>query len=249
MHGRTIIKRCGVVIVLACVAVCGLTAQTADERVFFTFSGPVELPGVGLAPGKYLFRLPDAQDAHDIVQVLSADGKTSYGIFFTIPDERLTAPDKPEVRFMEAAASNPLPIRAYWMPGDTIGHEFIYPKQRATRLAKNASEPVLTTQANTTKTEETHTTALSRVSSSGSETAVDAKAKSPATEPKGPRVQGERAPEAIVVADVPIPARTESRVARSSLPNTGSDLPLVGLLGVTMLALALSIRTWRRTLA
>jgi hypothetical protein len=29
-----------------------------DKRVFFTFSGPVAVPGVTLPAGKYLFRLP-----------------------------------------------------------------------------------------------------------------------------------------------------------------------------------------------
>ncbi len=245
MRSRTIVGCCGAVVALACFSTAGLEAQTADERVFFTFSGPVELPGVGLAPGKYLFRLPDAQDAHDVVQVLSADGKTSYGIFFTIPDERLTAADKPEVRFMEAASGNPLPIRAYWLPGDTTGHEFIYPKQRAMQLARNTSEPVLTTQAHTTKTTETHTTALSRVSSSGAETTVAANAKPTAVEPKGQRLQGELAPASIAVAAVPVRPRSDSRVARTNLPHTGRNLPLVGLIGVTLLVCAGAIRAWQ----
>ena len=247
MLSRTILNACGAV-ALACFVASGLQAQTADERIFFTFSGPVELPGVGLAPGKYLFRLPDARDAHDVVQVLSADGKTSYGIFFTIPDERLTAPDKPEVVFMEAPAGNPLPIRAYWMTGDTIGHEFIYPKERATRLAKNASEPVLTTQAHTTTTAGTHTTALSRVASNGAETTLAVNAKPIPVEPKGQRLQGELAPESIVVAAPPIPPRADRRIARASLPRTGSNVPLVGLVGLALLAMAGAIRVWRTRL-
>ena len=96
----------------SCVVSTRLEAQTTDERVFFTFSAPVELPGVGLPAGRYLFRLPDATNAHDVVQVLSADGKTVYGMFLTIPDERIDLAGRPEVRFMETRAGDPLPIRA-----------------------------------------------------------------------------------------------------------------------------------------
>jgi hypothetical protein len=52
------------------------SAQNFDERVFFTFSGPVELPGVALPAGKYIFRLPDPTSTHNVVQVLSGDGMT-----------------------------------------------------------------------------------------------------------------------------------------------------------------------------
>jgi hypothetical protein len=115
----------------SCVVSTRLEAQTADERVFFTFSAPVELPGVGLPAGRYLFRLPDATNAHDVVQVLSADGKTVYGMFLTIPDERIDLAGRPEVRFMETRAGDPLPIRAYWMANQRTGYEFVYPKEQA----------------------------------------------------------------------------------------------------------------------
>jgi len=50
------------------------SAQTADERTFFTFSGPVELPGIALAPGTYMFRLISPNNDHSFVQVVSAVG-------------------------------------------------------------------------------------------------------------------------------------------------------------------------------
>ena len=49
---------CGVTCaaMLACVAGTA-AAQPPDKRTFFTFSGPVALPGVTLPAGQYLFRL------------------------------------------------------------------------------------------------------------------------------------------------------------------------------------------------
>jgi LPXTG-motif cell wall-anchored protein len=227
----------GAVALGSCVAATRLAAQTVDERVFFTFSAPIELPGVGLPAGQYLFRLPDATNAHDVVQVLSADGKTSYGMFLTIPDERIDPPSRPEVRFMETRGGDPMPIRAYWMPNERTGFEFVYPREQAMRLAKHSSEPVLTTQAHTTKTAETHTSALARVSTSGAETKVAANNKTTASAATGRSQQGAVAPASIAVAPAQLPARQEARVARATLPKTGSDLPLVALVGGCLMAL------------
>src|ERR1700730_7806124 len=116
-------------------------AQPADDRTIFTFNTPIELPGIALPPGKYLFRLADS-NTRDLVQVLSADGKKVYGTFFALPDPRMDTPSEPEVRFMEAPSGAPPPIRAWWYPGDSTGWEFIYPKEQARRLAKNTNEPV-----------------------------------------------------------------------------------------------------------
>jgi len=221
-------------------------AQTVDERVFFTFSGPVELPGVALPAGKYIFHLPDPQ-THNVVQVLSADGKKAYGMFFTMPDERLEPADTPEVRFMETPAGTPEAIRAYWIAGARTGREFIYPREQAMRLARNTADPVLTTEARTTKTGETNTTALERMSASGTETRIAANNKPAATTPKGTRLQGEVAPATIAIAAAKAPAQSQRSAARTSLPKTASDLPLVGLSGLVLLGLAAVIRLWRRT--
>jgi len=56
---------------------------------------------------------------------------------------------------MEAPAGTPPPIKTWWYPGSRTGYEFLYPKEEARRLAKAATQPVLTTAAETTKPEET----------------------------------------------------------------------------------------------
>src|SRR5580658_10870899 len=84
-------KICGLICAATMLAGFGAaqaSAQTADERTFFTFSGPVELPGIALAPGTYMFRLIAPNNDHSVVQVLSADGREIYGLFFTLQVER-----------------------------------------------------------------------------------------------------------------------------------------------------------------
>src|SRR3954471_2836038 len=129
--------------------------QPYDKRTFYTFSGPVELPGVALQPGQYIFRLADPSGSRKMIQVVSVDGKKVYGTFFSVPIEMAEAPSKPEVRLMEAAPGAPAPIRAVWYVNERIGSEFIYPREQAMKIAKLTKQPVLTTSASSSKAEET----------------------------------------------------------------------------------------------
>ena len=96
---RTALRSACAVALLACLMEGTGSAQTSDKRTVFTFSGPVALPGVTLPAGQYLFRLADPTGDRKVVSVLSADGKTAYGMFFSLPAERFEPAATPEVRF------------------------------------------------------------------------------------------------------------------------------------------------------
>jgi hypothetical protein len=149
---RKALRSACAIAVLACLMEANGFAQTDDKRTTFTFSGPFALPGVTLPAGQYLFRLADPSSSRKVVQVLSADGKTPYGMFFSLPAERPESASTPEVQFMETAAGMPAAIKAWWYPGERSGYEFMYPKDQARRLAQGAGQPVLTTQKQTTAT-------------------------------------------------------------------------------------------------
>jgi hypothetical protein len=216
------------------------SAQTLDNRVFFTFSGPVELPGVALQPGKYIFRLADPNSGRSIIQVVSADGSRVYGMFFTRHAERLAAPSDAEVRFMESPADTPPAIKTMWYAGEVAGREFVYPKDQARRLAKSSGEPVLTTTAETTTTAQTNTSADARVFPNGQETPVSSD-NVVASAPTGTAQFGSAAPNSIAIQ----PAVTQMASARTSLPRTSSMTPLVMLIGLCLLGFALGVRGWR----
>ncbi len=216
---------------LAAAMVAALTAGTAsaqgvtgDKRVFFTFSGPVAVPGVTLPAGKYLFRLPTtvASGERHVMQVLSADGKNSYAMFFGISANRADYPTKPEIRFMETAAGTPAAVKTWWYPGDKAGYEFIYPKEQARLLAKGTGRPVLIAEAE-------------RVTPGGTETAV---VPEPPIAAVGPAVVGELAPPAMPVIEPPYEPRAE-------LPKTASDSFTIALAGVGLLLGAALLRVLR----
>jgi hypothetical protein len=125
--------------VLASVMAAPAMAQPADKRTIFTFSGPVTMPGITLPAGSYLFRFVDRGDK--VVQVTSADGKHVYGMFLTLPADRPEPVAQPHVQFMETATGMPAGIAAWWYPGERSGHEFMYPKEQAYRLAHGVSLP------------------------------------------------------------------------------------------------------------
>jgi len=238
-------------------------AQTVDNRTFFTFNQPVTLPGVTLPAGKYLFRNPDTTTARRVVQVLSEDGKQSYAMLLTIPAQRTDASAQPEIRFMETAEGTPRAIQAWWYPGNSIGWEFIYPREQALKLAKATSSPVLTTASGQNETTEAMKTAdLARVTASGGETAVTVEEKPAATVVAGTPQQGQIAGSTIQIPTTPTPVATTAEratsrpsdtkqisaaatsVARTRLPQTGSSAPLLTLLGVGMLGVGTMLSRW-----
>jgi hypothetical protein len=198
------------------------SAQTADKRTMFSFSGPVALPGVTLPAGQYLFRLADPTTSGKVVQVLSGDGRRPYGLFFALAAERPEPASSPEVRFMETGAGMPAAIKTWWYPGERRGFEFVYPKEQARRLAQGASQPVLTTQAASTTTEQTNTPDLARLSSGGQETTVDSTAAPSAATPMGTSQQGELAASSIAITTPTIPAAMPAASAERSTPMAGA---------------------------
>jgi cobalamin biosynthesis Mg chelatase CobN len=261
------------VAVFVCLMAAPVSAQPLDKRTLFTFSGPVTLPGVTLPAGQYLFRMADPNSSSKVVQVLNAEGTKPFGLFFTIPAERLEPASTPEVRFMETASGTPAAIKTWWYPGERRGYEFIFPKEQARRLAMAASQPVLTTDAQTTTTEQTNTAELSRVGSSGNETDVNASAAPTAATPIGTTQEGQIASSSISIPTPSIPAvdsapvtqtassqtsatqsgspqanSTQSGPApatRTQLPRTASQLPLITMVGTVTLLSAASLRYWR----
>ena len=231
-------------------------AQTFDRRTLFTFNAPVAMPGVTLPAGQYLFRVANPDTSAKVVQVLSADGAKPYGLFFSYPAERSEASDKPEVRFMETAKGMPAAIKTWWYPGERRGYEFIYPKEHATRLAKGAEQPVLTTQASTTTAEQTNTSELARISATGEETNLSAETAPVTAAPSATTQQGTVASNAITIPNVSIPAAVNAnetataaqptaKRARTRLPETASSLPTIALIGVLAIAGGLALKAWR----
>jgi len=109
-------------------AIPTIAGAWATHENFITFSAPVALPGVTLAPGTYLFRSP-SDTSRSVVQVLRQEkGRpmTSYFMGMTQPVERTNVDPRSLVSLGEAVQGQPTPINAWFPNGERRGHAFIY---------------------------------------------------------------------------------------------------------------------------
>ena len=235
-----------------------------NQRTFLTFSGPVQMPGVTLPAGKYVFRLADTA-LHNVMQVFDGEEKQIIGQWFFIPrnrtiEEANAANGKPVVQFMEVPQGMTPPVKYYFYPTDLTGKEFIYPKDQALKIAAASRQPVLATDTDATKGGEAH---VFTVEPNGTEAEYNASESNKAAAEASTQSTPEPAP---AVADNARPtddnaasqtaAGTTGAVdqnpaprqqASNELPKTASQFPLIGLMGLISLAAAFGLRLARNT--
>ena len=210
-----------------------------DSRTEFTFNQPVEMPGVTLPPGTYIFRFVDATTGRKVMQVQAKDASSkTYGMFLTISAQRPRASDDAELRFLETPAGQPAAVKTWWYPGNTIGREFIYPKSQARRLAQATNSTVLTTKAEVNN-DQMKTADLAYVSPSGQETEltdeqlVEAAANTAPVGTSGTAsAQATSSNTSANNAAANRAAAQEGTMARARLPRTATPLAGIGLLGI-----------------
>jgi hypothetical protein len=201
-------------------------ADDFDQKTVFTFSGPVEIPGQVLSAGTYVFKLADASSDRNTVQVFNKNETHLYGTFLAIPDYRIKPAGKTIITFEERPAGSPEAVKAWFYPGENYGHDFVYPKPKATALAKANNTPVPSMPAelaaNTIKPAATvkapHIVAMSQ-------------APLKAQKPTGEEV--EVAEVFAVSAEAPLPP---------TLPTTASPWPLIGLVGLLSIGAGVGLR-------
>jgi LPXTG-motif cell wall-anchored protein len=215
-----------VLIVLMATAVLSpeTEAQQWNKRTIVTITQPMEIPGVGqhvLPAGTYVFKLVDSLSNRDIVQIFNEEESHVFATILTIPNYRLKPTDETVITFEERPTGKPEAIHAWFYPGATWGQEFVYPRTRAFELAKETEEPVLFMPSELAPE-------ITRAVQP-SEEPPEALKRAPveAVTPKGEEVE---------IAQVVEPPPTETTMAR--LPQTGSSLPLFGLIGMLFVSAA-----------
>jgi LPXTG-motif cell wall-anchored protein len=210
------------VAVLCLLAVPSASADDWNRKTVITFSGPVEVPGVGaqtLPAGTYVFKIFDSQSDRHIVQIFNQDETHVFTTILAIPNYRLKTTDKTVISFRERPVGQPEALKAWFYPGRQWGEEFVYAKSRAVELAKETNEPVLATPI------ELAAAPIEALKTAPIE----------AVDPKGEPI------ELAQVVEAPPAAAEPETVAENSLPKTASSLPLVGLMGLVALVAGLGL--------
>lgn len=248
------VKLIATALALAVLAVLAgrVTAQETNtlERTFMTFSAPVEMPGVTLEAGTYVFKLADT-GSRNVVEVWDKDSKHMIGHWTFVQAERPRVSEETVVMFKETREGATPAVQFWYFPGEKIGKEFLYPKDQAERIAARTGAKV--------RTDDTVADAGSAVAESA---AVSPAPAEPAAEPApAPAVVAEVETPAPAPAPEPAPAvvaenRAEPIQAESpravgtsgqanELPRTASPLELSGLLGLLSLTGAAGLRAFR----
>ncbi len=218
------------VAVLCLLAVPSASADDWNRKTIVTFSGPVEVPGVGaqiLPAGTYVFTILNSQGDRHIVQIFNEAQNHVFTTIIAIPNYRLKTTSKTVITFRERPAGQPESLRAWFYPGRQWGEEFVYAKSRAVELAKEINEPVLATPVD--------------LATAPIETLQTAPVE--AVDPKGEPV------ELAQVVEPPPAAAEPVEVAAAKLPKTASPLPLIGLIGLISLGAGFGLKLASRRVA
>jgi len=230
--------------ILFCCAVLFLAVAASvdqwDKKTTVTFTWSVELPGIVLGPGTYVFKVVNAENPYRfIVGVFNAEETHLYTSILAIPDYRLTPKGETVLRFEERSRDMPEALRAWFYPGDNFGRAFVYPKKKATELAAAEKIPVLTAAITPAEKPE------EMVKESVVEVTPEAK------EVEVPQFEATRTPEVppmVIAKAEPAPEQAPAAPV-TELPKTGSPLPALILVGFVSMGTALVLRAVSKRIA
>jgi hypothetical protein len=103
------------------------TVAGSPSETRLTFDGPVDVPGVGLAPGEYVFQMV----APSVMQVSSPDHSKTFATFFVMPTERPSATGDYAVNMARTGAGAPPRIEKLFVPDAREGYELLYPPMKS----------------------------------------------------------------------------------------------------------------------
>lgn len=136
----------GAITIAAVACAVPATAQTWNERTELKFSSPVMVPGATLEPGTYIFRLTDSQSNRHLVEIARKDGET-ITLTQAVPTKRMDAKGDVVLTFNPTEAGEPPAIAAWFYPGSTYGHQFVYSDEEARKIAERTKTLVLSSDA------------------------------------------------------------------------------------------------------
>jgi LPXTG-motif cell wall-anchored protein len=207
----------------------GVATAHADEwnkETKITVNQTIEVPGAVLPAGTYIFKLVDSPSNRNIVQVMNPRQDHVYATVIAINNYRMQPTGHTVLTFYEVPAGQPVPVRAWFYPGDNYGQEFVYPKKEMTQLAEN--------KAQTTETPAPAPQAAEQQQTQEQQEQNEVAQNEP---PAQPAPETTPAPE----ANNTTPNTTPGPAPAPVMPQTGSDMPLFALAGLLSISAAAGI--------
>jgi len=210
----------------------GAKADDWDHKTIVTTSAPLNVAGTVLEPGKYVFQLLNTAPYEHVVQIMNFRENHVYRTVIAHPvgymeqgvPARLQGAEagKAHFTFWETTAGEPRALRDWYYQGSFQGEEFPYHKMTVTQVSQvtqttpaPAPEPVAEAPAPPAE--------------------IAQNTPPPAPETPAP------APEAAPAPPQPEPSNVAENPTPRTIPQTASNIPLLGLFGFGSIALALGV--------
>lgn len=221
------------VALLGTMALPSARADTWSKKTVVTFSQAVEVPGKILPAGTYTFQLLDSPSDRHIVQIFNADGTQIITTILAINNYRLEPKGDTVMKFSERPGDDPEALRAWFYPGDNFGQEFVYPKARAIQLAQTTKAAVPAVAVDVIDEDAIKTAPIVAVTPEQEQVEVSTVIQTT------PPVAAAATPAPVAAVATPAPmAEKESE----ELPQTGSSMPLIALLGGLSIGIAFGLK-------
>jgi len=117
-------------------------ADEANQATKVTFSQPVQVPGKTLPAGTYYMQLLPNLGSKGIVQIFDEQHEF-IATFFTVTRERQEPTGRSTFVLADKGEGHAEAIVAWFYPGRTDGHEFLYPKPERQELARVQTQTVV----------------------------------------------------------------------------------------------------------
>jgi hypothetical protein len=160
--------------------------------------------------------------------------------------------DKTVITFYEAPTGQPQPVKTWYYPGQSYGLQFVYSKSEEASIAQmghTAPSETTAAVAQNTVTQNPPEQPAASTESTAVQPQVAEPAPAPVSEPE-PQPAPVTTSNDTTTPAVPVvedqPAQDTPAIAEpTTLPSTGSQLPLAGLIGLLSISAALAIRAVR----
>lgn len=216
----------------------GARADEWDKMTKVTISEAIEVPGAVLQPGVYTFRLVDAGGDRHVVTIMNDRMDHVFATINALDTERLEPTGKTVFTFYETPAGQPPAVKKWYYPGDNFGQEFVYKDRNFQQVSTAKHDEITQEVAKNTPSQATVATTPAPAAAETSNSASTAVADNSATSAPQTVIAQNEPPASAPPAPEPAPA-TSAPV----LPQTASDVPLLTLIGLGLLAAAAGMGT------
>jgi hypothetical protein len=136
----------GLIIAFTLIFELAAHAGESDQTTTITFSQSIQIPGQVLLAGTYVFKLANGDSDRNVVQVFNADRTVLYATLETIATVRQQTNGHTVITLAEQGSGQPDALLKWFYPGQEVGNEFLYPKEKEKELAHDRQQTVVTNQ-------------------------------------------------------------------------------------------------------